>query len=70
MYDFYRSKKDPDERMATLPGAGLLSHVDPNDWELIPSAAPEIHVDVADDIEERGFAYFKLVVWRPPDGAA
>jgi hypothetical protein len=70
MYDFYRSKKEPDERMATLPGAGLPNHVDPNDWELIPSASPEIHAVDAADIEERGFFYFKLVEQRPPDGTA
>ncbi len=70
MYDFYRSKKEPDVRMATLPGAGLPSNVDPNDWELIPSAAQEIYVVDAADIEERGFFYYKLVEERPLDGAA
>jgi hypothetical protein len=61
MYDFYRSMKEPDERMATLQGAGLPGHVDPNDWDLISSPKLEIHVDVDEDIEARGFSYFKLV---------
>jgi hypothetical protein len=35
MYDLYRSKSEPDERMATISGAGLPDHIDPDDWELM-----------------------------------
>jgi hypothetical protein len=64
MYDFYRSKSEPDERMAVLKGAGLPSHVDPDDWELITGISvrsPEAYVDVKEDIADRGFSYFKIV---------
>ncbi|MEW6438808.1 MAG: hypothetical protein AB1508_16745 [Pseudomonadota bacterium] len=63
MYDFYRSKKEPDERMATRRGAGLPGHVDPNDWELmtLSPTARERFVDVDEDIEDHDFCYFKLV---------
>jgi hypothetical protein len=64
MYDFYRSKIEPDERMATLAGAGLPDHVDPSHWELmkVTAESPEPHAaDLAEDIEARGFSYFKLV---------
>ena len=50
--------------------AGLPDHVDPNDWELMTLSAtsPELALldDVAEDIEDHGFSYFKLV---PPDTA-
>ena len=70
MYDFYRSKKEADERRATLIGAGLPDHIDPQDWELmkVSTTSPEVFVDVDEDIAERGFSYFKLVEWNPPDG--
>lgn len=64
MYDFYRSKVEPDERMATVLGAGLPGHVNPDDWELmtgLTERSPELHVDIEEDIAERGFSYFKLV---------
>jgi hypothetical protein len=64
MYDFYRSKSEPDERMAVLKGADLPNHVDADDWELITGItvrSPEAYVDVKKDIAKRGFSYFKLV---------
>jgi hypothetical protein len=71
-YDFYRNKTEPGERMATLPGAGLPDHVDPSDWEpmLAEAGIYDDDEDMAADIEVRGFSYFKLVEWRPPDDAA
>ena len=71
MYDFYRSKKEPDERMATLAGAGLPDLVDPIDWEpmTVSATSREVFVDVAEDISDRGFCYFKLVDYQPPDAA-
>jgi hypothetical protein len=63
MYDVYRSKKDPSERMVTLQGAGLPDHVEPNDWEPL-SAEAEMYdddPDAAADVKARGFYYFKLV---------
>jgi hypothetical protein len=61
MYDVYRKKTQPMERMATLPGAGLPSHADPKDWELIPAGMSPVIDDAADDIAARGFCCFKLI---------
>lgn len=64
MYDFYRSKTEPDERMAVPAGAGLPDHVDRHDWELmtVSATSPELFVNyLEEDIAERGFSYFKLV---------
>jgi hypothetical protein len=60
-YDVYRKKNNPGERMATLPGAGLPSHVSPKDWELMPAGLSQIIEDAAADIEARGFCFYKLV---------
>ncbi len=63
-YDFYRSKKEPGERMATGLGAGLPAHVDPKDWEpmTVSETSPELFVDyIPEDVAARGFCYFKLV---------
>jgi hypothetical protein len=61
LYDVYRKKADPSERMATRPGAGLPRHVDPDEWELMPAGTSQITDDAEEDIEARGFCYFKLV---------
>lgn len=49
MYDFYRSKINPDDRIATLSGVGLPDHVALDDREFIEVSAksPEVYVDVA-----------------------
>jgi len=70
MYDFYRSKTAPGERMATDVGVGLPAHVDPNDWELmtVSETSPELFVqDLDEAIAEDGFYYFKLVDPPPPE---
>jgi hypothetical protein len=70
MYDFYRSKTEPGERMATDSSVGLPAHVDPNDWELmaVSTTSPELFVhDLDEDIAEWGFCYFKLVDPPPPE---
>ena len=65
MYDFYRSKVEPDERMATVLGAGLPGHVNPDDWKLmtgLTECIPELHVDIEEDIAERGIPGFQARV--------
>ncbi len=61
MYDVFRKKKQPMERMATMPGAGLPAHLNPKEWELMPAGTSEIYEDAAEEIAARGFCYFKLV---------
>lgn len=64
MYDIYRSKNEPDERMAVPKGAGLSDHVETDDWKLmtgLTNKSPELHAVDEADIAERGFCYFKLV---------
>jgi hypothetical protein len=58
-YDFYRGKKDHSLRMATAPDAGLPSHVEPTDWELMPTAVSQLIEDVDIDIADRGFSFFR-----------
>jgi hypothetical protein len=60
-FDVYRGKKNSTLRMATLPGAGLPSHVAQNDWVLMPEGSSQLHSDAARDIAERGFCFFQLV---------
>jgi hypothetical protein len=60
-FDVYRGKKNSTLRMATLPGAGLPSHVNQNDWVLMPEGSSQLHSDAARDIVERGFCLFQLV---------
>jgi hypothetical protein len=52
-YDVYQGTKDPSLRMATLPGAGLPGHVDPNDWVLMPAGSSQIIEDADEDIAAR-----------------
>jgi hypothetical protein len=56
-FDVYRGKKNSRLRMATPPGAGLPSHVSPNDWVLMPEGSSQLHTEAARDIIERGFAF-------------
>jgi hypothetical protein len=60
-YDVYQEKNDPFVRMAVRPGAGLPSHVEAKDWEIMPSGTSQIPDFVPQDIDARGFSYFKLV---------
>jgi hypothetical protein len=63
-FDIYRGKKDTSLRMATLLGAGLPNHVDAKDWKLVASDPIEVAAlseDIAEDIEARGFSFYKLV---------
>ena len=60
-FDVYRGKKDSTLRMATLPGAGLPSHVNPRDWVLMPEGISELHSETAQDVFKRGFCFFQLV---------
>jgi hypothetical protein len=65
MFDFYRRISVSDERMAVRRGSGLPSHVDAADWVLMTNlteSSPEQWVDdLKEDIDARGFSYFKLV---------
>jgi hypothetical protein len=60
-YDIYQGTDDPSLRMATEIGGGLPGHVDPADWELMPSGASDLYVDMDEDIEARGFCFYQLV---------
>lgn len=60
-YNVYQGKKDPSLRMATRPGAGLPRHVHSRDWVLMPSGSSQLIDDRDEDIEARGFCFFKLV---------
>lgn len=61
MFDVYKNKRDPAERMATAPGAGLPDHVTARELELMPAGASQIIEDVEEDIAARGFCHFKLL---------
>jgi hypothetical protein len=61
MFDIYRDKKDHALRLATLPGAGLLAHVDAAEWELMAPGTSQIHKDAASDIAALGFCLFRLL---------
>ncbi len=61
MKDVYHDKCDPTLRIATLLGAGLPSHVDAEDWELMPAGTSQIIDDADADIEAWGFCLFKMV---------
>lgn len=61
--DFYRGVNDPRLRMAVMRGNELPDHVEPKDWVLMEQGTAEIAVedDVEEDIEARGFSFYKLV---------
>ena len=61
IFDVYRRKSMPRERIVTIAGAGVPDHVVASDWERMPSGTSQIADDVAEDIGARGFCYFKLV---------
>ena len=61
MYEIYRNKKEPNERMAVLPGTGLPGHVNPKEWQLMPPGTSQITEDALNEVKARGFSYYKLV---------
>ena len=61
IFDVYRRKSEPSERIATIALAGLPDHVVASDWELSPSESSQVIEDAPEDIAARGFCYFKLV---------
>jgi hypothetical protein len=60
-YDVYQSTVDKSLRIATRPGAGLPSHVDPKEWKLLAAGTSQLIDDIEDDIAARGFCFFKLM---------
>jgi hypothetical protein len=60
-FDVYLKRAEPAERIATRPSAGLPTHLNPNDWELMPPGSSSVIDDAEADIEARGFCYFRLV---------
>jgi hypothetical protein len=60
-YDVYQGTTDNSLRMATQPGAGLPSHVEPADWKLMPAGTSQLIDDIDMDIADRGFCFFRLV---------
>jgi hypothetical protein len=60
-FDVYQGAGDASLRMATLPGAGLPGHVAERDWKLMPHGSSEMIDDAEEEIEARGFCFFKLV---------
>jgi hypothetical protein len=61
VYDVYVKKDDRSLRIATRKGTGLPSHVITGEWELTPSGASQVIDDAEDDIEARGFCFYRLV---------
>ena len=60
-YDVYQGKADRSLRLATLPGAGLPTHVKQKDWILMPNGKPPFPLDVDRDIAVKGYCFFQLV---------
>jgi len=62
-FDFYRSTKDPNLRLAVRYGANIPSPFDPNEWRIMYATDTEeaMLAEVAPDIEKQGFSYYKLV---------
>lgn len=60
MFDVYKNKKHPAERMVTRPGAGLPDHVSARDWALMSVGALLFMDYVEEDVVARGFSYFEL----------
>jgi hypothetical protein len=58
----YQGTTDNSLRMATRPGAGLLNHVDPEDWRLMPAGTFQLIDDIDIDIADRGFCFFRLYI--------
>jgi hypothetical protein len=54
-YDVYRGTNDRTLRLATMPGAGLPTHVKRKDWVLIPAGKSPLHSDVDRDVSVRGY---------------
>jgi hypothetical protein len=63
-FDIYHGEKDRTLGMAALHGAGLPDNVNPEDWMLggqDPIEVTALAEDIAEDIEDRGFSFYKLV---------
>jgi hypothetical protein len=60
--DVYQGTQDPMLRMAVKVGKGLPSHVNPDDWQLMPPGSSPIIKGVGGDIRARGFCHYKLVL--------
>jgi hypothetical protein len=60
-YDVYAHKNDRDLRIAVPHGAGLPAHVVASEWELMQPGSSQIIEEADEDIEARGFCFFKLV---------
>jgi hypothetical protein len=60
-YDIYRGTSDRTLRLATLPGAGLPSHVKRKDWALMPPGKSPVHSDADRDVAVKGYCFFQVV---------
>jgi hypothetical protein len=60
-YDVYRGTNDRTLRLATMPGAGLPTHLKRKDWVLMPAGKSPLHSDVARDVGARGYCFFQVV---------
>jgi hypothetical protein len=60
-YDVYRGTNDRTLRLATMPDAGLPTHVKRKDWVLMPTGKSPLHSDVDRDVSVRGYCLFQLI---------
>jgi hypothetical protein len=60
-YDIYRGALDRRLRLATMPGAGLPTHMKRKDWLLMPKGKSLLHSEVDRDIALKGYCFFQLV---------
>jgi hypothetical protein len=60
VFDVYVKIDDRSLRIATRKGTGLPSHVIASEWVLMPSGASQVIDDAEDDIEARGFCFYRL----------
>jgi hypothetical protein len=61
-FDFYRGTKDASLRLAVPYGAGLPSHADPDEWNIMYATTTELAMlaGVVADIDKRGFSFYRL----------
>ena len=64
--DIYQNTKDEDLRIATAPGAGLPTHVKPDEWRKMKPGESAVIEHAADDIAAHGFCFYRLVGKPPP----
>ncbi len=60
-FDVYKGSVESNLRMATAIGAGLPPHVKSEDWILMERGLSQVIEDAEEDIEARGFCFYKLV---------